>query len=124
MGEKVKVVYDNIEEEILIKENKDKNNIIVVYNDKEFTISKSHFKDCNISHILNYVEWNYEIGEDIKDEKRDLKIIKREKFNHIGCFTLFFCLKFYVKINMYFDEKGEELESLIERLLIDILEKK
>ena len=28
------------------------------------------------------------------------------------------------KINMYFDEKGEELESLIERLLIDILEKK
>jgi hypothetical protein len=28
------------------------------------------------------------------------------------------------KINVYFDEKGEELESLIERLLIDILEKK
>ena len=28
------------------------------------------------------------------------------------------------KINVYFDEDGEELESLIERLLIDILEKK
>lgn len=28
------------------------------------------------------------------------------------------------KINMYFDEKGEELESLIEGVLIDILEKK
>lgn len=28
------------------------------------------------------------------------------------------------KINVYFDEKGEELESLIERLLINILEKK
>ena len=28
------------------------------------------------------------------------------------------------KINMYFDEKGEELERLIERLIIDILEKK
>lgn len=28
------------------------------------------------------------------------------------------------KINVYFDEKSEELESLIERLLIDILEKK
>lgn len=28
------------------------------------------------------------------------------------------------KINVYFDEKGEELESLIECLLIDILEKK
>ena len=28
------------------------------------------------------------------------------------------------KINVYFDENGEELESLIERLLIDILEKK
>lgn len=28
------------------------------------------------------------------------------------------------RINVYFDEKGEELESLIERLLIDILEKK
>lgn len=28
------------------------------------------------------------------------------------------------KINAYFDEKGEELESLIERLLMDILEKK
>lgn len=27
------------------------------------------------------------------------------------------------KINVHFDEKGEELESLIERLLIDILEK-
>ena len=27
------------------------------------------------------------------------------------------------RINVYFDEKGEELESLIERLLIDILEK-
>ena len=78
VGERVKIVYDNIEGEILIKENKDKNHIIVVYNDKEFTISKSHFKDCNISHILNYVEWNYEIGEVIKDEKRDLKIIKRE----------------------------------------------
>jgi hypothetical protein len=28
------------------------------------------------------------------------------------------------KINVYFDEKGEELESLIEQLLINILEKK
>lgn len=28
------------------------------------------------------------------------------------------------KINMYFDEKGEELESLIEHVLIEILEKK
>ena len=28
------------------------------------------------------------------------------------------------RINVYFDENGEELESLIERLLIDILEKK
>lgn len=28
------------------------------------------------------------------------------------------------KINVYFDEKGEELESLIVRMLIDILEKK
>ena len=28
------------------------------------------------------------------------------------------------RINVYFDEKGEELESLIERLLIYILEKK
>ena len=28
------------------------------------------------------------------------------------------------KINVYFEEKGEELESLIERLLIYILEKK
>lgn len=27
------------------------------------------------------------------------------------------------KTNVYFDEKGEELESLIQRLLIDILEK-
>ena len=29
-----------------------------------------------------------------------------------------------IRINVYFDEKGEELESLIEHLLIDILEKK
>ena len=28
------------------------------------------------------------------------------------------------RINVHFDGKGEELESLIERLLIDILEKK
>lgn len=28
------------------------------------------------------------------------------------------------KINVYFDEKGEELESLIKGLIIDILEKK
>ncbi len=28
------------------------------------------------------------------------------------------------RINVYFDEKGEELESLIERLLIDILVKR
>ena len=28
------------------------------------------------------------------------------------------------KVNVYFDEKGEELESLIERLLIDILVKR
>jgi hypothetical protein len=28
------------------------------------------------------------------------------------------------KINVYFDEKGEELENLIEQLLINILEKK
>ena len=28
------------------------------------------------------------------------------------------------KINVYFDEKGEELECLIERLLIYILERK
>lgn len=27
------------------------------------------------------------------------------------------------KINVYFDEKGEEIENLISRLLIDILEK-
>ena len=28
------------------------------------------------------------------------------------------------KINIYFDEKGEELENLIEDLIINILEKK
>ena len=28
------------------------------------------------------------------------------------------------KINLYFDEKGEELEKLIERLISNILEKK
>ena len=28
------------------------------------------------------------------------------------------------KINVYFDEKGEKLESLIEHLIINILEKK
>ena len=28
------------------------------------------------------------------------------------------------RIKVYFDEKGEELESLIVRMLIDILEKK
>ena len=28
------------------------------------------------------------------------------------------------KINIYFDEKGEELENLIEHLIMNILEKK
>ena len=28
------------------------------------------------------------------------------------------------KINIYFDEKGEDLENLIEHLIINILEKK
>lgn len=28
------------------------------------------------------------------------------------------------KINVYFDEKGEEIENLLSRFLIDILEKK
>ena len=49
-----------------------------MYNNKEYTFDRGHFNECKIGRIFGVKtkEFKYNVGDIIKDDKRDLKIIK------------------------------------------------
>lgn len=84
VGYKVRFIYDSIEGELeIIDYSKDTKNLSVIYKNKTFYICTDSFKDCAIGRVIGRItkEFKKEIGETIKDEKRDLVITDREYRN-------------------------------------------
>jgi len=80
-GYKVKGLYDDIKFEIeIIKYNKDTRKLIIKYKNKEYQLSTGELQKCSLGKILGKVtdEFKVEIGERIKDKKRDITIVDRE----------------------------------------------
>nr|DAJ80623.1 MAG TPA: restriction enzyme [Caudoviricetes sp.] len=82
VGYKVRFIYDDIEGEIeIIDYDRDKLRLTVVYNGDIFNIHTGNFVECKLSIILRTykVDYLYNIGDRIIDEKRDLVIIDRKR---------------------------------------------
>lgn len=82
IGLKVPFIYDDIEGEIeIIDYNKDIEKLFVAYKDKTFYIDKDNIRKCRIGKIVGRRtgEFKKEIGEIIKDKRRDLIITDRER---------------------------------------------
>lgn len=81
IGEYVPFIYDDISGSIeIIEYNKNKQLLTIKYNKDTLKISTANFKKCCIGRILKKYtnEFKYEIGESIKDDKRDLIITDKE----------------------------------------------
>ena len=80
VGYKVKFIYDNIEDEIEIGKKIDINKIFIYYKDKPYEINKSDLRKCKLGRVLgkNTSDFLYDIGSELKNNKRDLTIIDRE----------------------------------------------
>lgn len=85
VGLKVPFIYDDIEGEIEIIKYVvlDKSRLIIKYKDRIFEdkpISIGDMKKCSLGYYLNLRtnEFKFEIGQHLKDEKRDLIIIDRK----------------------------------------------
>lgn len=81
IGMNVEILYkNNIYSIKVIEYKKEKRILVVNYNGYEKEIYTSHFKTCSFGGVLKLKtkEFKYEIGESIKDEKRDLIITDRE----------------------------------------------
>lgn len=82
IGYKVRFIYDDIDGEIkIIDYDRDKLRLTVVYNGDIFNIHTGNFVECKLSIILGTykVDYLYNIGDRIVDEKRDLVIIDRKR---------------------------------------------
>lgn len=79
LGHKINFIYDDIRGKIEIT-GYDKGKITIVYNNRDFSICVSHFKECKLGKILNVYTGDFKVtvGEEFKDEKRDMVIIDRE----------------------------------------------
>ena len=91
IGYKVHFIYDDIEGDLeiidYIKSNK-KSKIEIKYKNKLCIINSNHLKECKIGTLLNKKTSNFkiEIGQVIKDDKRDITIIDREyRKNNKNC---------------------------------------
>ena len=96
VGRTVKFIYDNIEGEINIV-GYYKGRITIKYLDcDEFEIATGHFAKCKIGKLLmtHTKEFKINIGDKIKDNKRNLKIIDR-KYNCVKCNNRIKNLKLY-----------------------------
>ena len=81
VGMNVEILYkNNIYSVKVIEYKKEKRILVVSYNGYKREIYTSHFKSCNFGAVLKLKtkEFKYEIGEIIKDDKRDLVITDRE----------------------------------------------
>lgn len=77
IGKEVKFIYDNIEGKVKIIRYDNKNKKITVkYLDKDnFEIPTVYFLNCKLKSLLK--DFKYEIGKELKDDKRDLIITDR-----------------------------------------------
>ena len=82
-GKIVRFIYYNTEGNVkIINYNSTKQQLIVMYNDKEINIKTSSFMNCNFGRkfgVIKYTnDFNYDIGQIFKDDKRDFTITDRE----------------------------------------------
>lgn len=82
IGYKVKFIYGDIEGEVKILDfNNDNNMLTIKYSDNEpFLINKSNFRKCAFGKLLGTYtnDFKIHIGQHIKDNNRDIKIIDRK----------------------------------------------
>lgn len=80
IGYKLLFKYDIIEGVIEIIDHKAPYTKIL-YNGKEYSLNSSMIVNCNFGNILNYVnrDYLYNIGDNIKNENRDLIVVDRKK---------------------------------------------
>jgi len=75
-------VYDDITFSIFIKSyNKDTKKLTIIYDEKEYIMDYSSFRDCKMGGVLGKItsEFKYEIGQAFKDSKRDIVITAERK---------------------------------------------
>jgi len=80
IGSEVSFVYHELEGKIKIidyERSKNKSILNIKYNNKEFKINTSGFLKCALGELLGLInkEYMYNIGDIIKDDKRNLKIL-------------------------------------------------
>ena len=87
IGYKIKFIYDDIEDFIIIDKiihikNKE-NKILIKYKNEELLITPSHLKECKIGKLLKKVTGDFKIyiGETFIDNKRNIRIIDKEYRN-------------------------------------------
>lgn len=81
VGHKVSFIYDDIKSFFTITNYiNNKNRVTILYNDQEYNIFTGNLKYCKIGKILGVITkaFKIEIGENIKDEHRDMLIIDRK----------------------------------------------
>ena len=84
-GCKIKFIYDNIKGEIEIINYKTKGQRLdIKYNNKYFSISTCSFLICRLGELLGIHTklYKYKIGEIIKDETRNIKLLEQIRTSH------------------------------------------
>lgn len=87
IGMIIHFIYGNIEGDLQIVGRKNERDIIVKYKNKEVVFRSSRIKDCQLQKLFNkddLIDWQFEVGQTIKDDKRDMIIIDKkiiEKYN-------------------------------------------
>lgn len=65
----------------IIDYNKDRQGLVIEYNDNQFFINTDSFLKCLFAHIIGLVtyDFRYNVGDTINDEKRNITIVSRER---------------------------------------------
>ena len=76
IGHFIKFIYEEIEDEFFVV-GKEGNKFVLLYKNNEFKFLSSCIYRCNFGAMLGLVnyEFKYKIGENIKDNKKDITII-------------------------------------------------
>ena len=83
-------IFDNL---LLVGYGKNKNTLIIQYNNKNYEIGKGSLTNCQLGRILKYKtsEFKYNIGDKIIDDKRNLLIINKKYIKNKGKYYNYLC---------------------------------
>ncbi len=83
-------IYDKL---LLTGYGKNKNELIITYNNQQFQIGIGSLTSCQIGRILKYKtsDFKYNIGDKIVDNKRNMLIIDRKYIKNKGKYYNYLC---------------------------------